>query len=379
MEVPAPAAREAGFAPRSGDGDSAWSMSSFSSAADGLEISYKYRKGGGAKRQPPLVFIGGLSLQEVYETVFAVEGAPARDEYCLWMRAHSPTGWKYTRSLFDYDALDMARLINIAARESGSGKVTLVLHSYGTMLFQRMMQLGYNGDVAAAIGHLSGTRVILSNGVTHKNNVFVPQLWESYMMASNLDKFVLWLDGSDDYAEYWKHAAETNPAIAMPTNFNYAVWRVQRQNSIMAATKQGADMSIADLSEPWDDPDIEPVRASLLRTVRQNAVNPDWREALLRRSYNTSHANFDGNDMELLKNSGIRTVWVATTKDQLLPWASTKFLMQHLGMDAPKETPEAGSSFKNSEGTAEMRIFDGDHYFPLKHPREFLKLIYSDK
>ena len=40
----------------------------------------------------------------------------------------------------DSDARDLARMVVIASRESASGKVELALHSFGTLIFQRLLQ-----------------------------------------------------------------------------------------------------------------------------------------------------------------------------------------------------------------------------------------------
>lgn len=61
--------------------------------------------------------------------------------------------------------------------------------------------------------------------------------------------------------------------------------------------------------------------------------------------------------------------------DALLNWESARVLFGRLGVKAPQRAPAAGAVLRDRAGVVEARIVDGDHYFPLKKPRDLAGVL----
>ncbi|MFA5160940.1 MAG: hypothetical protein WC421_01730 [Elusimicrobiales bacterium] len=341
-----------------GDG---WSMGKFSSPADGLEICYKRRQGG-HMGSIPLVCAGGLAVQETAESIFFVETRPERDEYFYWMRGHRPTGWKPALSVGDCDALDLAHMINLAAQTSYAPRVDVLLHSYATVVFQRMIQLHSNGEAAAALQRLRGAKVVLCNGLTGDASRD-PELEDFYKSAAQLEQFLSWLNWQDGYAA----------ASPPPPDFDARAWPARRAQALASASKYAVDMTAEHLSAHWPEK-IDHIRLRLARRLREDCALPGWQEGIVRRSHAVSKLCFGDADVKRVKDNGVKLTWVASANDQLLKWAFARTVMARFDM-TPPPAPQPGAVFRDATGSFEMRIVSGDHYFPLKRPAEALRII----
>lgn len=344
-----------------------WDRGSFESA-DGLTVAYKRREGPAGAA--PRVYSGGLALNESFDPLFAKPGAPARSEYFLWTRGHPPTGWTPTEAPIDGDARDLARMIVLAARESGAKKVELALHSFGTLVFQRLLQLREEPEVAAALNLLSGSRVFMLNATTHYEGSEKRAGRDFEAMGTATKQFVDWLNAMDSVAAAWKRAADFNPFFRDPfTQTMLYLWGHQREQVLGMASKGAADMMRADLKAPWA-PEIDAIRRAFLAALARDSQDPGWQESLLRRSSDMFRLEASAADVKVLHEKDIRLELIHSAGDMLLNWASAQTLFELLGIRAPKKTPAPGTTLTDDTGRFRAHIVDGDHYWPLKRRDE---------
>jgi hypothetical protein len=346
-----------------------WSLGSFTGEG-GLKVNYKRRAGADATA-PARVFSGGLALNESYDTLFA--GRPAsRDEYFLWTRAHAPTGWTPTRSPLDADARDLARMLVTAARENASGKAELVLHSFGTLVFQRMLQLRGEPLVDAALATLAGQRVVFLHGTTRYEGSEKRAGREFEQMGQATRAFTDWLDTADEMVSLWERTARLNPLLGPAVELWLAQWRLQREQVLSMASRDAVAMMRQDLAEPWA-PELEPQRRRFQAALERDARDPAWQEALLRRSGDMFRLAMTSADVKHLRKLGVQLEMVHARGDKLLNWETARALYDLYGVKSPAEPPPAGTVLEGRGARAV--VVDGDHYWPLKRPGELARLL----
>ena len=298
-------------------------------------------------------------------------------------RAHPPTPWTPTRVVLDADARDLARLIRVAAQATATGKVELVLHSFGTLVFQRMLQLVELPEVAQALLSLAGSRVVLLNATTHypgSERIAGP---EFERMAAATVRFVDGLDLMDAWADLFDRMGRFGRWIALqmfpwskhwPPPLRFAPWTQQRAFLIELASREASDMMRRDLEPPWA-PEIDGIRRRLVSALKRNAADAGWQEALLRRSSDMFRLNFTSRDVRLLKSLDLRLDLVHSTGDALLNWKSAQIFFKLLGIDAPETVPAPGAVLSDRSGLWRALIVEADHYFPLKNPRKLARIL----
>ena len=346
---------------------SGWTAGSFQSS-DGAALRFKLRKAE-TPGKTPAVYVGGLALAESYDSLFERQTQPSSDQYFLWLRGHSPSGWKHSKTVYEQDARDLARMINLAAERSDSATVDLVLHSYSVLVFQKMVQMGKDADVRRALEHLKGARVTLLMSTTHYGDSETAAGEQYAQMAKVIRALIDWLDTMDSWAELWEQTARLNPMIAPQVYAGLAAWKVQREAVLALASKGAVDELKKHLAEPWD-PAIDHLRQELLERVGRNSAQSGWQEALLKRANDTSRLDFTKADVERMRRLGIRLDLVHSHDDQLIPWVSAKLLFDLLGIKAPKSVPPVGTILQSKDGLFRVTIVEGDHYYPLKKPAE---------
>ena len=348
-----------------------WTMSGFKSALGGINIAYKSRMAPGARTTT--VFAGGLALAESFESLFYAL-PPDSNQFFMWYRGLPPSSWVYGRNYFEADARDLARFINISAERSGAARVTLVLHSYATLVVQKLVQLRGDAEVDRALGYLRGSRVLMLNPTTHYKGSEAAAGPEYAQTAQIMSNFTKWLDTMDDIGLAWQGATGLNPFLQVPVDANMAVWKVQRENALRLTSEQARRMMADHLSQPWDAA-LEGVRKALLATVRKNMDSPQWQEALLRRTNDTANIDVSPGDIEAIRASGIKLEFVHANADQLIPWKAERLTAAYFGIKAPEQLPRPGAMFYDMSGLFSLRVVAGDHYFPLKIPAELNALI----
>jgi hypothetical protein len=332
-----------------------WKQGSFEGDG-GVPVSYKSREGGDG---PARVYSGGLALNESFEPVFARPGKPAGPELFLWTRGHPPSAWAPTKNPIDADARDLAAAVNLAAKTSPGGKVELALHSFGTLVFQRMIQLHEEPAVKAALAALKDSRVFLLHATTHFEGSERRAGPDFERMGQATRAVVDWLDAGDAMAAWWGPAAFS--------------WNMMRGQVIAAAAKEAAAMMKKDLSEPW--PAFDSIRKRFLKDLARDARDPAWQESMLRRSSDMFRLEFSPADAARIKALGIKLELVHSDGDALLNWESALTLFERLGIRAPKKAPPAGTVLTDESGRFRARIVSGDHYWPLKKPGELAELM----
>lgn len=357
MELPAVPAVKAPQA-------SSWAGGSFKSAISGANISYKYRLAAGVKETT--VFSGGLALAESFESLFYY-GQPRGNQFFLWFRGLPPSQWVPGRAFFEADARDLARFINLAAQKTGSSRVNLVLHSYSTLVLQKMVQLRGDAEVSRALAYLRGGQVLMLNATTHYKGSEAQAGAEYAQTAKVISDFILWLNTMDDFAQGWQDAVAANPALQLPVAANLAVWKVQREAALKLTSEQARKMMVEHLSAPWAA-DPAGIRQALLATVRKNVEMPSWQEALLRRTDDTAKLDFTAADITAIRNYGIKLDFVHAGADQLIPWNAERLTVELFGIATPEQLPSPGVVFRDFSGLFSLRVVNSDHYFPLKDP-----------
>ena len=356
-----------GIAARKTDAD--WTPGTFRTS-DGGTLHFKLRQAE-TPGKTPQVFVGGLALAESYDALFERQAKPASDQYFLWLRGHSPSEWKYSRTVYEQDARDLARMIVLAGERSGSSKIDLVLHSYGVLVFQRMVQLD-NADARRALQLLKDARVTLLMSTTHYGNSETAAGEQYAQMAKVIRSLIGWLDTMDSWADLWQASAKLSPMLAPQIYASLAAWKVQREAVLALASKGGVDELLNHLAEPWD-PAIDHIRLDLIARVRQNGADSGWQEAFLKRANDTSRLEFTKADVARIRKLGVHLDLVHSHDDQLVPWVSAKLLFDLLGMRAPKTVPPVGTVLESTDKLFRVTIVDGDHYFPLKKPADMEK------
>jgi hypothetical protein len=346
-----------------------WSAGAFEGEG-GLAVRYKHRAGAD-RSLPARVFSGGLALNDSFETLFA--GRPAaRDEYFLWTRAHAPTGWVPTRSPLDADARDLARMLAAAARANGSGKAELVLHSFGTLVFQRLVQLRGEPVVDEALRSLSGSRVVFLHGTTRYEGSERRAGREFEQMGQATRAFTDWLNTADAMVEMWEKTARLNPLLGPAVDAWLAQWRVQRNQVLSMGTRDAVAMMRQDLAEPWA-PALEPMRKAFVAALEREARDPGWQEAMLRRSGDMFRLAMTPADVRHLRRLGVSLDMVHARGDKLLNWETARALFELYGLPSPESLPEAGTELRAKNARAV--VVDGDHYWPLKRPEALAELL----
>lgn len=356
---------------RAGKPGEGWTLGAFEGDG-GAPIHYKSREGAGSA--PARVYAGGLALNESFEPLFARPEKPAGNELFLWTRGHAPSGWLETKSPIDADARDLAKAITLAAKDSPGGKVELALHSFGTLVFQRLIQLHAEPAVAAALKALSGSRVFLLHATTHYEGSEKAAGREFEQMGQATRAVVDWLNAGDQMADMWEASARLNPFLIPAATAWVAQWSFQRGQLITLASKSAGAMMREDLKEPWDK-SIDHLRKLFLKDLETDTKNPGWQEALLRRSSDMFRLEFSPEDAARIKKLGIRLELVHSDGDKLLNWASARALFGRLGIDSPEKAPPSGTVLTDKTGRFRARIVSGDHYFPLKRPDELAEIL----
>lgn len=349
-----------------------WSQGSFRSPVDGAELFFKRRASQGEPGRAPTVFVGGLGLSESFDALFAA--APARsDQIFLWLRGNAPSSWAPARHPLDADARDLALMITAAAREAGSAGVDLALHSYASLVFQRMLQLGEHAEVREALGLLRGARVFMINATTHfkgSESAAGPE-YEKMTRATAL--FVGWLDMMDAAAELWRKTPVLSPLY--PTSLAWLqAWSFQRAQALDLAAKDVVAQLREHLKGPWA-PEVEAVRRQAVDRLERNAHDAGWQEALVRRVNDGALLEAKPADVARLAALGVQVEVVVSHDDQIIPWSVSKVFLEHLGVAAPESAPPAGSVLRSPNGSVRARIVAGDHYVPLKDPGAVDRII----
>ena len=366
---PAPAPRVR-YSRTSEDG---WGLASFKSAADNSPISYKFRSG--SKSQPPMVFIGGLALAESYDSLFETQPQAESDQYFAWLRGHQPTDFQPTKEVYEADARDMARMIVLAAERAGSKSVSLTLHSYGVLVFQRMVQLHQDLEVQQAMRLLKGGRVTLINTTTHYGHSETAAGAQYAQMAKVIQAIVQQLDLMDSYSAALESSLKVNPFLAPMVVPQLFALKMQRDMLLGLASKGAVDELRKQLSDPWS-PALDHVRLNILKIVGENAATPGWQEAFLRRADATSMLDFTKEDVQRIRDYGIRLEIIHAAQDQLIPWVSAKLAFELFGFKVPEKAPAAGREFRDQSGMFHLKVVDSDHYYPLREPQKLDRDLY---
>ncbi|MBI2385225.1 MAG: hypothetical protein HYV14_04340 [Elusimicrobia bacterium] len=348
-----------------------WTLGSFEGDG-GAPIHYKSREGTGGT--PSRVYAGGLALTESFEPLFARAQKPAGDELFVWTRGHAPSAWLMTKSPLDADARDLARAVLIAAKNSPGGKVELALHSFGTLVFQRMTQLHAEPAVAAALKALSGSSVFLLHATTHFEGSEKKAGPDFERMGQATRAVVDWLNAGDATADLWEQTARMNPFLGPAIAAWLETWRFQRGQVIALAAKDAAGMMLADLKDPWDKA-YDHIRKAFIKDLKNDAKDAGWQEAMLRRSSDMFRLEFSPEDAARIRTLGIRLELIHADDDKLLNWESAKVLFERLGIEAPEKAPPSGTVLTDKTGRFRARIVAGDHYWPLKKRDELAKIL----
>jgi len=348
-----------------------WTLGAFEGDG-GAPIHYKAREGTGGA--PSRVYAGGLALNESFEPLFARVEKPKGNELFVWTRGHAPSDWRMTKTPIDADARDLASAVNLAAKNSPGGKVELALHSFGTLVFQRMLQLHEEPAVAAALKALSGSRVFMLHATTHYEGSEKRAGADFERMGQATRTIVDWLNAGDATAELWQATARVNPFLAPAVAAWAAQWTFQRGQLIALASKDAAAMMLADLKEPWDAA-VDHIRKAFIKDIKRDSKDAGWQEAMLRRSSDMFRLEFSLDDAARLRTLGIQLELIHGDGDKLLNWESAKVLFERLGIEAPEKAPPSGTVLRDKTGRFRARIVTGDHYFPLKKRDELAALL----
>lgn len=348
-----------------------WTPGEFASPVDGTPIRTLERPGADASRSPT-VFIGGMALQESFDSLFALEARPAAAQVFARLRGHPPSGWTPTRAVLDADARDLARLILRAAERSPGGKVDLVLHSYGTLVLQRLVQLRGEAEPRRALSRLKGARITLVNGTSHQEGSESLVSGDLAQAAKITRMFVDWLSAMDAAADMWRKAAELNPMLIPSVQAYLAAWKMEREGALALAAKPVVTELRKHLQGAWPAQG-EPARRAALERLGRLEHDPVWQEAAVRRVNDGFSFDFTAADARFLRRLAGRLDVVVSDRDQVVPWEGARLLLTLLGVPAPEAQPAAGTVLR--AGAVRAEVFAGDHYLPLNDARRLQELL----
>ncbi|MCX5787755.1 MAG: hypothetical protein NTX64_04485 [Elusimicrobia bacterium] len=321
----------------------------------------------------PTVHVGGLALAESFEPYFQTQPAQA-GQFVLWLRGLAPSELGPKTQLLDADTRDMAHLIVTAAREAGTERVDLALHSYSSLLFQRMLALYEEPVVAEALKLLRGARVAVIAGSTHYDRTEYDVGLE-FVFRKHLAEAIVAMQGLNNSISnlLWSMSL-LNPFIS-PMAYAYDLHnRMQELLILQASGKSIADQLKAHLKDPWA-PSIEPIRLKLLAQIEAAWRQEEWQKASLWRTVDMHALEFSPHDVERMRALGVRLDIVVANQDQVLPWAIQRDLLARVGIDTPEWVPAPGTILTDRSGMVRARIVDSDHYFPLRKPAELASIL----
>jgi hypothetical protein len=355
-----------------------WKRSSFPTRSGGaLQIRYKALTARGNAGKAPTVFLGGLGLSEGFESLFQTQGTPAADQYFLWLRGNPPTGWAPSAEVLESDARDLAAMIAIAAERSRSGTVNLALHSYATLVFQRLLTLRGNPDADKALALLRGGRVSFLHGTTHSKGA-AGMLGPAYEVRKTMTEgFLGFLDANDALSSLTVLAASFNPFLILSASFYLAAWNFCRGSLLDKVGRDLEELYLKGLSEPWDDR-LEGVRRRLLDTLKKSSRDPGWQEGMVRRLVGWDALDFRPEHAELIRELGIRLDIVYGVRERVLPWETQIPLLKSMGIAAPPRVPPAGTVLQDRSGLIRFVVVDSDHLFPLRKPADLERILGGD-
>lgn len=213
--------------------NSRWTNGSFDSPVDGSAIRYKRLAAPAGSRGPSRIFVGGLALAG-FDSLFMTQRPPAADQYFMSLRGHPPSAWSRVQSPLDSDARELARMITVAARTAGNGRIELVLHSFGAMIVQRLAQMREDDafpETRDALRLLRGGRLVLLNATTHFEGSERMAGREFEQMGKATRAFVDWLDVMDASASMMRRIAETRAGDSPQVRLLVAQMREQRRQA----------------------------------------------------------------------------------------------------------------------------------------------------
>jgi hypothetical protein len=336
-----------------------WQAADLSSALDGTNIRLELR--GARDCGEALLYVGGLGMADSLRPLADAQlgGAQAY----LLLRGHQPSGWTRGANVTDADARDLARAVLTAAEQFPRAKLTLVLHSYAGLAFQRMVALADDAEVASALLALRGGRVDFVTTTSRRAGAWLSWGPEHALAAPALDATIKWIDEMDGYSDSLRSLSGWNPLLSGWT----VAWEGARQHAISAITGPLVSGMRGHLDDGWKSGRFG-VRAELAARSTQSARDPDWNEAIFRRSHAVSQLDFTPEDAATLRALGVHVRAVVARNDQLLAWHVSQLLLTALGIKSPLLAPPAGTVLRDASGLFEAVIVDGDHYMPVKDP-----------
>lgn len=340
-----------------------WREAPIVSAADGTSLHFETR--GPARAAAPVLFVGGLAMADSLRPL--ADARPDQAQAYLRLRGHAPSGWTRGTDVLTDDARDLARaVVGTAARFRSKG-VTIVLHSYSGLAFQRMVQLESDPEVARALDLLARGRVDLIT--TTSRRAGDPSSWgPDYQAAAQaLSAAAGWMDAIDAQNSALRDAARWNPLLLSLSTLGNVTWEKTREQAFVAAVQPLLSSMRPHLEHGWAS--ARPGTREALRAIGANsATSPEWHEAILRRSLAVGQLDFAPADAARLRARGIRVLVIMADEDQLLTWPVRRILLDALKIASPTDAPPAGTELRDESGLFVAKVVPGDHYLPVKDP-----------
>lgn len=340
-----------------------WREAPIVSAADGTALHFETR--GPARAAAPVLFVGGLAMADSLRPL--ADARPTQAQAYLRLRGHAPSDWTRGTDVLTDDARDLARAVVETATRFKAKGVTIVLHSYSGMAFQRMAQLESDPEVARALDLLARGRVDLVT--TTSRRAGDPGSWgPDYQAAAQaLSAATGWMDAVDAQTRALRDASRWNPLLGPVSTLGSAAWEETRAQAFAAAVQPLLSSMRPHLEHGWVS--ARPGTREALRALgASSAANPDWHEAILRRSLAVGRLDFSPEDAARLRDRGVRVLVIMADEDQLLTWPVRRILLDSLAIPSPAGAPPAGTELSDASGLFAAKIVSGDHYLPVKDP-----------
>lgn len=334
-----------------------WSAAALTSPVDGAPLGLATRGPHGP--DAPVLYVGGLAMADSLRPL--ADARPGEAQAYLRLRGHPPSGWTRGTPVFDADARDLARAIQRTAEAFDSGRVSLALHSYAGLAFQRMVSLERAGDPDArrALRLLGGARVALITTASRRAGDSWGRDYESGRAV--LSAVAADIDAGD---ALWS---------AAPPPARWA-WEQTRTLAVAGAVAGIRDGLGRHFRSGWRSAP-KGLRRRLLEISADNAKSPEWLEGILRRAVAVASLDFAAEDAARLRALGVGVLAVLAADDQLLDWPVSRLLLKNLGLDAPRTRPSPGTRIEDPGAPIAAVIVDGDHYLPVKDPAAVSRVL----
>lgn len=339
----------------------------FESVAGG-DIHYDVR--GGPEGETPIVFTGGIGINNSFEALRRFGPAPRRTGFFLMTRGHGLSQWSAptVHTTLGADALDLAKMILIARAKTGAARVDVAAHSFGTKVLQEM--LVSDDPLAAAARKILGKSWPV-NGLIEFDHAGRAPIW-TRLFVGNVETsdhaIAPILQAAVDWNSRIERAGRLNPFFfffRIIPDFFVGMLQSNRKLMFDRATAAALRRLESDLSGTVWEGEADELRREFLEDPSQMLGNP---EAFMRRANDAFHSTISAEVIDGLKQEGKEFEIIHSNRDSIISRSEQIEMDRRFGIVG---TDASGVlEGRDATGFARSRVYDAGHDFPLEFWRE---------